>query len=62
MLIRFSDGKLAMHSPELRGELGKPEEAVAILRQMGISERAARQLVYEAMMTGTAEVRKAVNF
>ncbi len=56
MLIRFSDGKLAMQSQEIRGELGKPEEAVLRLRQMGISERTARRLVYEAMLTGTANL------
>jgi hypothetical protein len=59
MLIRFSGGKLMLQSQELRGELGVPEEAIARLRQMGVAERIARQLIYEAMLTGTADLHLA---
>jgi hypothetical protein len=62
MVIRFIDGKLAVQSKELRGELGRPEEAIRRLLLMGISDRIARQIVYEAMMTGSANLPKAVNF
>lgn len=62
MVIRFIDGKLALQTPEMNGELGHPEEAIKRLLQMGVSSRMARQIVYEAMMTGSAKVPLAANF
>ena len=62
MIIRFVGGKLAVQTPELRGELGHPEEAIRRLLQMGVTARVAREIVYEAMMTGSAVVPLAANF
>ncbi|HYE26030.1 MAG TPA: hypothetical protein VEG32_12615 [Clostridia bacterium] len=38
-------------------ELGEPDAAIATLKRAGLQDKAARQVVYEAVMTGSAVCR-----
>lgn len=56
-LIQYKSGSLRLIVDSFALELGEPDAAIATLKRAGLQERTARQVVYEAVMTGSAVCR-----